>query len=144
MQEAYVDKRMLAALAEKLELAPEVLREQKRQAFELVSGELLAAVQTRIGGTGKVAGWQERFTGSGGGWAAARPRAKQLTEPGKRSGKRYAVGYVTNAVNSGHRTPGGGRVTGRWFYQKSQAQAEALARKTMERITQGLTDRLEE
>lgn len=144
MQEASVDKRALEALVKKLELAPEVLREQKRQAFEAVSHELLNAVQTRIGGTGKVAGWQERFTGSGGGWAAARPRAKQFTEKGKRSGKQYPVGYVTNAVNSGHRTPRGGRVTGRWFYQKTQAQAEELARKTMERISQGLIDQLEE
>lgn len=143
MQEAFVDKRALEALAKKLELAPEVLREQKRQAFELVSGELLTAVQTRIGGTGKVAGWQERFVGSKGGWAAVRPKADELTPPGKRSGKQYPVGYVTNAVNSGHRTPRGGRVTGRWFYQKTQAQAEALARKTMERIVQGLVDHLE-
>ena len=42
--------------------------------------------------------------GSGGGYVAVRPKAE--TYQTTKSGKRYAVGYITNAIESGHRHGG--------------------------------------
>ena len=98
--------------------------------------------------------------GSGGGYVAVRAKAK--TYQTTKRGKRYAVGYVTNAIEDGHRH--GGRrgsskkgyryrpryktaaVPGKWFYQAvrqdvanmSQAEVDDL----MQTILNGLEGRL--
>lgn len=158
MQEARIDKSELERLVAKLERSPTVLKEAKRQAFEAAAPKLKAAVQTEIGGTGKVKSWQEGYVGSKGGYAAARPKAETWTERTKKTGKRYAVGYVTNAINSGHRFPspsgrkgyrpdirsGAMRVRGREFYQRAQAQAEGVAQEAAEQILDALRKNLEE
>ena len=112
----------------------------KRKLLESLGEELLSDVRGRIGGTGKVAGWQAPHQGSGGGYVAVRPLAD--TYQTTKSGKRYAVGYVTNAIEGGHKhgRPRGGTakgyryrrgrmhiaaVPGRWFYQDAR---EALQR----------------
>lgn len=107
--------------------------EERRIMFEELSVELLADVQRRIGGAGKVQRWQDKYTGSGGGWAAVRPKAKTYTEATRR-GKRYAVGHVTNAITSGHKTPSGGYVPGKGFYADAQNGAEQIARRAIDRF----------
>ena len=83
--------------------------EEKRRVLFEVGQELLTQVRQEIGGKGKVAGWQDIHMGSKGGYVAVRARAKEYQTT--KSGKRYAVGYVTNAIEGGHRT--GGRRPGR-------------------------------
>ena len=149
MQEAKIDRSELERLVEKLERSPRVLAQAKRQAMETAAPKLLSMVRTEIGGSGKVRRWQEAYVGSRGGYAAVRPMADTYTEATK-SGKRYAVGHVTNAINSGHKYPStrmgyrsrAGTVPGKQFYQRAQAQAETVAREAAEQIVQALTDHL--
>lgn len=155
--DAKVDASALAALAERLEQAPRVLNDAKRQAFTETAPKLKAAVDAEIGGTGKVRGWQGAFVGSKGGYAAARPK-KDLyvetkgTQKGFRAGpKKYAVGYITNAINRGHRAPrntagyytSAKRTPGKQFYQRAQVSAESVAQEAGEQIIQTLIDHLE-
>ncbi len=126
--------------------------EERRDMFEEIAEELLQAVCGRIGGVGKVQSWQDAYVGSGGGYAAVRPVADAYDAHG------YAVGYVTNAINSGHKqTPGrfvpelfttnsfghyeatGARLKRKWvsgknFYEKAQGDAGQIARAAMERF----------
>ena len=71
----------------------------KRKALEQMWRYLLLGVQRKIGGSGKVAGWQAPHMGTKGGYVAV--RAKADTYQTTKSGKRYAVGYVTNAIEGG-------------------------------------------
>lgn len=156
MQEAHIDHSQLERLVERLEQSPQVLKEAKRQAFQAAAPKLKAAVQAEIGGSGKVRSWQEAFVGPKGGYAAARPRANTYVEiKGRQKGfrappKKYAVGYITNAINSGHRSPrnsagfrtSGRTVPGKQFYQRAQASAEQVAQEAAGQIVQALTDHL--
>lgn len=121
--------------------------EERRAMFEELSEELLSDVRGRIGGAGKVQRWQDKFTGTGGGWAAARPKAKTYDQRGN------AVGYVTNAITSGHkiRKPSGNSksyrprirksyVPGKGFYADAQNGAELIARRAMERFERRLKE----
>ena len=97
--------------------------------------------------------------GSKGGYAAVRPKRDVFTEPTP-GGHTYAVGYVTNAINSGHRYPGQGvrktakagktdtftygRVEGRYFYEYAQPSVEAIARETAQQVVDGLVKFMED
>ena len=159
MQEVRIDKTELDRLVERLAQSPEVLREAKRQAFEAAAPRLLALVQTQIGGSGRVMSWQEKFVGSKGGYSAVRPKAKTWIET-KKEKKRYAVGYVTNAINSGHWKRGRGtyqdkrlrgyrtgksadRVEGKNFYENAQTLSAPVAREAAEEIVAALMEHLE-
>lgn len=108
-------------LAKRFDLALKKFPERRRVYHVRIGERALGMVRGEIGGTGKVQGWQENYVGSRGGYAAVRPR------PGKHG--KYAVGYVTNAIENGHRTrmskKGGARrrrgakdfVLGRGFYR---------------------------
>lgn len=158
MQDIQIDASELDRLAERLAQSPELLREAKRQAFEAAAPRLLALVQTQIGGSGRVKSWQEKFVGSMGGYAAVRPRARTWIET--RQAKRYAVGYVTNAINSGHRKRGRGLyqdkrlkryktisqedwVAGKHFYETAQELAAPVAQEAVEKIVAALIEHLE-
>lgn len=157
MQEAHIDHSQLERLVERLEQSPQVLKEAKRQAFQAAAPKLKAVVDAQIGGSGKVRSWQEAHVGSKGGYAAVRPKAKTYTKPTKKWGYKYAVGYVTNAINSGHSwpTPSSGNrlkgyragsksgwVEGKGFYEAAQAKAEQVAQEAAGQIVQALTDHL--
>lgn len=157
MQEAHIDHSELDRLVEKLAKSPKIITEAKQQAFEAAAPKLKAVVDREIGGSGRVRSWQEAYVGSGGGYAAARPRAKTWAEArglqtyAEQGPKRYAVGAITNAINSGHRTPrnkwgyrtGGQMIQGKRFYQRAQAQAGQVAQETGEQVVQALIDHLE-
>lgn len=157
MQEARIDHADLEQLVEKLAKAPQVLAEAKRQAFQAAAPKLKSAVDAQIGGSGRVRSWQGTYVGSKGGYAAVRPKKKTYIETkGKQRGfragpKKYAVGYVTNAVNYGHRTPRdawgfrrqAGTVSGREFYQSAQAQAETVGQETAQQIVDAVISHLE-
>ena len=120
----------LEILARQLGSSCETLQEVRRAALDKAGGKLLRAVRSRIGGTGKVQSWQEKHLGSGGGYTAVRPAAKTYDRAGD------AVGYVTNAIEGGHRVRTGSgpsrarmqRVPGKWMYRgtdPTQIAAEA-------------------
>ena len=120
----------LEIIARKLEGSCDKLRAVRRRALDEAGDKLLGAVRGRIGGTGKVQSWQEKHMGSGGGYAAVRPAAKMIDRGG------YAVGYITNAIEGGHRVRTGSgpsrarmqRVPGKWMYRgtdSTQIAAEA-------------------
>lgn len=163
MQEIRIDKSELERLISKLDAAPEMLRAAKQKAFAAAAPKLKQAVDAQIGGTGKVRSWQGQFVGSKGGYAAVRPKAKTYIEtkgkrPSRGGPKKYAVGYVTNAINSGHRFPdpsgkarrykariksGQMNVPGRQFYEAAEAQVSHVAQEAGEQIIRDLMDHLE-
>lgn len=160
MQEIQIDTAELDRLAERLAQSPELLRQAKQQAFEAAAPRLLELVQTQIGGLGRVKSWQQACVGSRGGYAAVRPRARTWIET-KKEKKRYAVGYVTNAINSGHWKRGrsyvqdkrlrgyqtgssADRVEGKHFYENAQELAAPVAQEAVEEIVAALMKHLEE
>ena len=156
MIELELDSKDLDRLMERLEKAPEVFSAARREAFRTAGPKLKAALDGAIGGTGKVRGWQGEYLGSKGGYAAVRPKKETWTAVNGR-GKRYAVGYVTNAVNSGHRFPspsgrpgyrprirsGRQSVPGRKFYQSAGSAVPAIARETAQAVAAALIKHLE-
>lgn len=84
---------------------PEMRREIHEELAGQMRGEVEEALARKAGSsTGKVAGWQEGYVGTKGGYAAVRPRAKT-------SYRGYAVGQITNAIENGHAIR---RPSGRW------------------------------
>ena len=90
----------LEEIARRLEGSVARLGEVRRRVLEDAGGQALSAVQAKIGGSGKVQDWQSVYLGSRGGYAAVRPKAGTYTGTGRRL---YPVGYVTNAIENGHR-----------------------------------------
>ena len=145
-------------LAVKLEKTPQVFQEARSKAFQAAAPEAKRIVDRHIGGGGKVQSWQEFYVGSRGGYAAVRPKKDTWTEETKKSGRRYAVGAVTNAIVSGHRFPSpSGRkyykprieipyqyVQSKPFYDHAKPEIEALAKRTANAIADDLMKHLEE
>ena len=135
--------RQLELLAERFAKSAEAFPDICREVLKKAGRELLPAVRRGIGGTGtKVRYWQELHMGSRGGYAAVRPKAKTFVQT-KRTGKQYAVGHITNAIESGHKTRGGGgRVPGKHFYQGALPDAVRLQNAAAEEITRRLAETL--
>ena len=131
---------------------------EKEKALGRMGKQALQDVKQNIGGSGKVSGWQEPHMGSGGGYVAVRAKAK--TYQTTKNGKRYAVGYVTNSIEGGHRT-GGQRpgpkadgyryrprykkaaVPGRWFYDIVRRQMDGMSQDEMDELMKIIVDGLE-
>lgn len=157
MQEAHIDRSELDRLVGKLAKSPQIIREAKRQAFAAAAPKLRDLVREAIGGSGRVRDWQEAYVGSGGGYAAARPKAKTWAEAkghqtySNKGPKRHAVGYITNSINSGHRAPrdkwgyrrSARTVSGKYFYQWAQGQAKDVAQEAGKQIVGALLEHLE-
>lgn len=134
----------LEIISRKLESSCDKLREVRRQALDEAGDKLLGAVRARIGGTGKVQSWQEKHMGSGGGYVAVRPEAKAYDGHGN------AVGYVTNAIEGGHRVRTGRgpsrarmqRVPGKWMYRGTDPAR--IAAEARDQIQRGMQDVLED
>lgn len=131
--------------------------QMKRELLEDLGQRMLADVQGAIGGTGTVQSWQARYTGSRNGYVAVRPRANTFQTT--KGGTRYAVGYVTNAIENGHRhrrpeavrrdgytyrprihTPA---VAGRHFYAQVRGRLGSFGRAELERLALEVARRLE-
>lgn len=123
----------IAGLSTHFEQLLRKIPEERRALFERLGPQMEAAVRRTIGGSGKVASWQEGAVGSKGGYAAVRPRAKAVH-------KGYAVGYITNAITSGHKTPNGGFVAGKRYYEAAEPSVKAI----LEREIKTLEARLKE
>ena len=107
--------------------------DRRREMHGRIAERLLQKVQGEIGGSGRIAGMQEAAVGSGGGYAAVRPRKGK-----DRTG--YAYSAITNAVENGHaiRRPSGfvkgyrarirkRYVLGKHFYARSRTEALRIA-----------------
>lgn len=150
---AAVDTTSLERLVESWDALVQRFPREKRAALEAMGTELLQQVRGEIGGTGKVAGWQAPHMGSGGGYVAV--RAKANTYQVTKSGKRYAVGYITNAIEGGHkiRKPQGGKgyrprikvaaVPGRWSYDAVRRQLAGMSQEDVDALMTLITDGLE-
>lgn len=131
--------------------------QDKTALLEDLGKELLSEVRQRIQGSGTVQGWQNYHLGSKKGYVAV--RAKADTYKRTAGGRQYAVGYVTNAIESGHqhrrpspekkvgysyrpriKTPA---VAGRHFYAQVRSRMERMGQAELERLAQGLVARLE-
>jgi len=162
--EAKLDAKELDQLLEKLEQAPEVFAQARREAFEVAAPELKRSLDAQIVSTtrdsrGKVRSWQGLYVGSRGGYAAVRPKVDAFAENARGQKTKYTVGYVTNAINSGHRFPGQGvrgkgkgpgpgglatgRVAGRYFYDHAQKTVESIAQETVDQVIRSLIKHLE-
>lgn len=144
-----MDTKELKALSARLEGAPEALREAKRTAFETAAPRMKAALDARIGGAGKVQSWQAPFVGTRGGYAAVRPRGKTYAEDSRGRRTKYAVGHVTQAIESGHsfprtgKTKSSGMVFGRYFYRSARLDAEKIAEEAVRQAAETVTRYLE-
>ena len=130
----------LEVFTEKLDDLLPKLRESRRSALEEAGEQMLEAVRGRIGGSGKVQRWQHVYMGSKGGYTAVRAQADVDDENG------YAVGYATNALESGHQQEPGryvpaiqrklirDRVPGRYMYARTAADVGQLTQAAAEQI----------
>lgn len=157
MTETGIDARELTELTEKLKKSPEILSKARTAAIKAAAPKLKALIDGEIGGTGKVRKWQAEYVGSGGGYAAVRPKAKTAAEDSRGKVTRYQVGQVTNAIDSGHAFPtptgkagykprirsGRTSVPGRHFYAAAQAKVPAVAQAAAEETAEALLEYLE-
>lgn len=137
MIEVKIDCVELQKLIKKCEGFPEVFTDARREAIDIAGKNLKEQLDKAIGGTGRVAGWQEVKYGSRGGYVAVRPRRGDVESPEGKDTP-YAIGYVTNAINSGHKTrghrgkfnrvfkgefkKGADKVPGKHFYEDTKAE----------------------
>lgn len=150
---ATVDTSGLDRLVESWDALIRQFPKEKRTALKTMGAALLQQVRSEIGGTGKVAGWQAPHMGSGGGYVAVRAKANEYQTT--KSGKRYAVGYITNAFEGGHkiRKPQGGKgyrprikvaaVSGRWSYDAVRRQLAGMSQEDVDALMTLITDGLE-
>ena len=152
MQTTFLDKADLERLAADFNALLHDYPEWRREMYEEMAQAVLEEVQSGFG-NGEVAGWQDAAVGSGGGYSAVRPKKNTFTQTGK---KRYAVGYVTNAIESGHKQEKGryvpalgkkltaDRVAGKGVYAGARQRAERIAYQAAERFVKKIQQKLKE
>lgn len=134
----------LSQLIRKFEGLAEELPEAKREIFQRAGQELLAELRGNLGPSKHVSTWQDYYVGSGGGYAAVRPKAKTWVESKGKSKKLYAVGYVTNAIENGHYDERLKRfINGKYFYGKTRPDADRIAMEAATEILNEIKRRLE-
>jgi len=134
--------------------ALEAMPELRRDALRNIAEQAKAVLAVRIGGTGRVAGWQGVYEGSGGGYAAVRAAAGKYLAAGGKS--RYSMGHVTNAIESGHgiRRPSGqakryrsrvrtAAVRGKYMYRDTGAELNRLAEQEAKALGERLASALD-
>ncbi|MBR2934907.1 MAG: hypothetical protein IKB79_04950 [Oscillospiraceae bacterium] len=133
-----------------LDTLPDVIRQARVEALEAEAEPLLALVQQGIGRGPRRAGdshmhiadVQSTFMGSGKGYLAVRAKAKtDIVSP---RGKRHAAGYVTNALENGHKAAGGGRVGGKYMYANARPAAEDASRRLKEKIEKAVKEHFDD
>jgi len=128
--------------------------QMRRQMHEEAGTAIRGLVRIEVGRSGindrngKIKSWQEKFIGSGGGYAAVRAVA------GGERGRN--PGAITNYLESGHkaRSPSGnakrprksraqkGYARAFLFYERSRGQAQAAAVEAANRYADGVAERL--
>lgn len=135
--------------------SPKARRELHERLGVLALAEVKREISASISDSGgTVGGWQESRTGSYGGYAAVRAKKGSFAKPGRK--KEYAYGYLTNALETGHKTrhPSGTNkryrprikkpyVNGRHFYRSARSVVERKAIDEAQRLLDELTKKLE-
>ncbi len=167
-----VDYAKMSLLVAEMTKSLSSLKDAQRRAHLAVGEAILADVKRRIGGSGKVQSWQAAHIGSGGGYVAVRAKADtfytQQNAAGETSwgAQRYAVGYITNAIENGHdqnlgmfvgdlsstsfwggQLDGGARlvhrrVAGRGFYADARGSADTIAQSAAQDFAQEIAAEL--
>lgn len=149
-------KELLKGLDELCKKSPEIKRELHTAAAErlkeTVDREIIASGVNDS--HGKIRGWQAKFVGSGGGYAAVRPQSDgygdmigQLKKARAQTGPN-SPGAITNYLENGHRirTPfadySGKRVKGYHFYQRASESADREMKEVAEEYADKLADRI--
>lgn len=111
--------------------------EERKALFARLEPQLEAMVRRVVGGKGKVASWQVGALGSYGGYAAVHPRPKTFY-------RGYALGYITNAITSGHKKAGGeGWVSGKHYYENAIPRARDILAKEVRETEKRLKEAAE-
>lgn len=140
-----VEIKGLDSVIKTLDTLPEVIRKARIEVLEAEAEPLLTLVQQGIGrgprhagdNHAHVADVQGTFMGSGKGYLAVRAKKETWIEQhNRRTGKttKYAAGYVTNSLENGHKTSGGGHVGGKYMYANARPAAEEASRRLKEKI----------
>lgn len=113
----------LEHLRKDLEELSEELPKMRQEIHEELAGQMLAAVQDALAqkagsSSGTVAGWQESYVGTKGGYAAVRPAPGKFRKTEK-SPREYAYGQITNAIENGHAIR---RPSGRWRHYRARVK----------------------
>lgn len=127
-------------------------KDKRREIHEKIGAKMKTEVDRQIGNRindshGKIRSWQDKFTGSGGGYSAVRA-IKGKNERG------YAYGYITNALENGHRVrvsrrPGYKstskrfRVVGYGFYAAARTQSKRIAYQGSDELARWVKRQLE-
>jgi hypothetical protein len=155
----------IQALADQLDSCPAVIAAAKKEAYQEAVREMKSLLDANIGGGGKVKSWQTTRTGSRQGYAAVSPQAKRYTDPTRKEGHVYAVGAVTNAIESGHKFPsptgknkkyadgkkkyqgriasGRQKVPGLFFYERASQQMDAIVESAVKKVEEAAIRHLE-
>lgn len=135
---ASVEINGLEAVAGRLDKLPDAIRDKIAGALSDAGADLLRSVQRNIGGTGTISSVQDVYMGSGRGYVAVRPMADVYID------MIYAAGYVTNALEGGHKTPKGrGRVPGKYMYANASTEATNKAEQIIDQINQVVKEHME-
>ena len=145
-----VDSTQVTELAARLEHTLPKFQKRRRQCVEEIGAELLSDVREHIGGSGKVQSWQAMYIGSKGGYVAVRAKAKTFTAVKSRTfrqvltgdapGKRYSVGWVTNAIEHGRLAAPD---SGKGMYRKTADEADGIAQRHVTQFVEAMKQELE-
>ena len=134
----------LDEFAKDLDQLRDRLPQKRKEAHQRLSRKMLSQVKNALrekakSSSGKIESFQEGVVGSGGGYAAVRPKSDRY--------EGYAMGHITNAVENGHavRKPSGSLkkyrprgkhkyVIGLAFYQAAGKNLEKMALDEANRI----------
>ena len=131
----------LSALAYRFKDTADSARDELRKFHEELAADMQKTVRANITGVGitdnhgKVRGWQEKYVGSYGGYAAVRPR--KSTEAEKENKSASSPGAITNYLENG--TP---MYVGFYFYRLSKRQEYAKAKRAAEKLRDRIVKRL--
>ena len=145
-------KKLDKDLSELLDRLPEERRRLHEELADMAKDEVDRQIGARLRGGDRVKEWQDKFVGINGGYAAV--RAKADTYSGKNV--KYAVGYITNAIESGHniRTARGKAkkasesrakaswVPGRYFYLSARSTTKVEARRRAAKFAEDIAERI--
>lgn len=158
--EARIDTGEMKELIKKCEGFSEMFTVVRRSCVEAAGRSLKLELDNNIGSSGRVAKWQELKYGSRGGYVSIRPaNGKAENYLGKVTP--YAIGHVTNSINSGHKTKGyrgkfnsidkgkykkgAEKVPGKYFYELTKTmKLDKAVKEALEQISDTMVRYLEE
>lgn len=143
----------LKKLAQTLEDAGKAGKKVQREAHEKFAVTMLAGLRGQVAGrindaNGRIAGYQQKYVGSGGGYAAVRATDSSTGA--------NSPGALTNYLENGHaiRRPSGSAkrykprirtlyVAGRGFYAAERGQLATTAQQVADQMANAVTDTIE-